>query len=334
MSIQGTFNSWKKHIVPFERSDHRKSLWQLATTIIPFFLLWYLSYESLGVSIWIALALTIPTAGFAVRTFVIFHDCCHGSFFKSRRANEAIGMLTGIVVLFPYYQWKHEHAMHHATSSNLTRKGVGDIWTLTVDEYAASSRLRRIGYRLYRNPFILFGLGPFYMFLVNYRLNNKGAGRKERLNTYVTNAVLAVIIGILGTVLGWERFLLIEGPVLYFSGMVGIWLFYVQHQFESTYFEQEEDWSYLQAAMQGSSFYDLPKILHWMTGNIGYHHIHHLSSRIPNYYLPQVYKNNPHLRQVPRVGIRLSLRALRYRVWDEKKKKFISFKNVSKSTNE
>ncbi|QQE81157.1 fatty acid desaturase [Alicyclobacillus sp. SO9] len=334
MSIQGNLNNWKRQIAPFEQCHRGKSLWQLATTIIPFFLLWYLAFESLAVSTVLALLLTIPTAGFAVRTFIIFHDCCHGAFFKTRRANAVVGILTGLVVMFPFYRWKREHSIHHATSGNLTRKGVGDIWTLTVDEYAAASPRRRLAYRLYRNPLILFGLGPFYMLLVNYRFNKRNAGVKERVNTYATNAVLLLIIAILGSVLGWNRFLIVEGPVLYLSGMLGIWLFYVQHQFETTYFEQEDNWSFFQAAMHGSSFYDLPKVLNWITGNIGYHHIHHLSSRIPNYNLQDLYRSDTAFQQVPRVGIRLSFRALGYRLWDEKKKQFINFKNVNKLLKE
>ena len=329
MNIQEEQSNWKKDIAPYQRSDIRKSSWQLTNTLVPFFVLWYLAYLSLSVSFWITLALTIPAAGFAVRTFIIFHDCCHDSFFKSRQANVLVGVITGLMTFFPYYQWKYEHAIHHAASSNLSRRGTGDIWTLTVDEYLALSSLRRMVYRMYRNPFVMFGLGPIYILLIEYRFNNKRAGRKERLNTYATNLGLAGMIGLLCWTLGWDKFLLVQGPILYLSGMAGIWLFYVQHQFEKTYYEKEENWDYVRAAMEGSSFYKLPTILQWMTGNIGFHHIHHLSSRVPNYNLQRVYKNIPSMRNVSSVGLLSSLRSLRYRVWDEESKKFVGFRSIS-----
>jgi len=331
MNIQEEQNNWKKDIAPFQKSDIRKSLWQLTNTIVPFLVLWCLAYLSLSVSIWITLFLTIPAAGFAVRSFIIFHDCCHDSFFKSQRANVVVGVITGLMTFFPYYQWKHEHAIHHATSSNLNRRGTGDIWTLTVDEYLVLSSFGRMVYRIYRNPFVMFGLGPIYIFLIGYRFNNKRAGRNERLNTYATNLGLASMIGILCWTLGWKEFLLVQGPILYLSGMAGIWLFYVQHQFEKAYFEKEDNWDYVSAAMEGSSFYKLPKVLQWMTGNIGYHHIHHLCSRVPNYNLQRVYKSNPSMQKVPSIGLLSSLRSLRFRVWDEESKKFVGFRAVGRS---
>jgi acyl-lipid omega-6 desaturase (Delta-12 desaturase) len=329
MNIQAEQSHWKKDIAPYQRSDIRKSAWQLTNTIVPFLVLWCLAYLSLSVSFWITLALTIPAAGFAVRTFIIFHDCCHDSFFKSRHANVLVGVITGLMTFFPYYQWKYEHAIHHATSGNLSRRGTGDIWTLTVDEYLALSSLRRMVYRMYRNPLVMFGLGPIYILLIEYRFNNKRAGRKERLNTYATNLGLIGIIGLLCWTLGWDKFLLVQGPILYLSGMAGIWLFYVQHQFEKTYYEKDENWDYVSAAMEGSSFYKLPTILQWMTGNIGFHHIHHLSSQVPNYNLQRAYKNIPSMRNVSSVGLLSSLRSLRYRVWDEERKKFVGFRAIS-----
>jgi omega-6 fatty acid desaturase (delta-12 desaturase) len=329
MNIQEDQNNWKKDIVPFEGSNIWKSLWQLINTIGPLLILWCLAYLSLSVSFWITLALAIPAAGFLVRTFIIFHDCCHQSFFKSRKANVIIGTIVGIMTFFPYYQWKNEHSVHHATSSNLNRRGTGDIWTLTVDEYLTLSPLRRLIYRIYRNPFVLFGLGPIYIFLIAYRFNRKNARRKERLNTYVTNLGIAGMAGVLCWTLGWKQFLLVQGPILYLSGMVGIWLFYVQHQFENTYFEKEDDWDYVSAALQGSSFYKLPKILQWITGNIGFHHIHHLGTQVPNYNLQRSHESNPSFQKVPAIGLLFSLRSLRYRLWDENSKKFVGFKHNS-----
>lgn len=322
------YTRWKKSIAPIGKPSLKKSIWQLINTIVPFILLWGLAYLSMTVSIWLTLALTIPAAGFLVRIFIIFHDCCHQSFFASKKANSIIGIITGILTFFPYEQWKNEHSIHHATSGNLTRRGTGDIWTLTTKEYAALSSWGRLAYRVYRNPIVMFGFGPIYLFVIAYRMNRKGAKRKERMNTYLTNAALVGLMGLLCWTLGWKEVLLIQGVVLYLSGAAGIWLFYIQHQFEDTYFEHAEEWDYVSAAMQGSSFYKLPRILQWMTGNIGFHHVHHLDPQVPNYNLPQIHESNAAIREVPSIGLRLSLQALRYRLWDESSKRFVGFKDL------
>lgn len=319
---------WKQDIAPFAVSSLKRSLWQSANSILPFLLLWYLTYISLSISIWIAIPLAILAAGFFIRIFIIFHDCGHQSFFKNRKANDFLGVITGILTFFPYHQWKNEHAVHHATSSNLDRRGTGDIWTLTVNEYIALSPLHRAGYRLYRNPVIMFGIGPIFLFLYQYRFNKKGAGRKERLDTYLTNFILLVIFGGISWLIGWKNVLLVQGMILYTAGIIGVWLFYVQHQFEDTYFDTQENWSYMSAAMEGSSFYKLPKLLQWMTGNIGYHHVHHLSSRIPNYNLQRACESIPYLQNVPSIGLLTSLRSLRYRLWDEENSEFVSFSAI------
>ncbi|QHT61230.1 fatty acid desaturase [Paenibacillus lycopersici] len=316
----------KKDIAALGKSDLRKSMWQLANTIVPFLLIWGLAYASYSFSIWIALALAVPAAGFAVRIFIIFHDCCHQSFFAGKKANAIVGTITGILTFFPFDQWKNEHSIHHATSGNLCRRGIGDIWMLTTDEYAAFSPLRRLGYRLYRNPFILFGLGPIFLFLVAYRLNRKNAKRKERLNTHLTNAALVGVMGLLCWTLGWKEVLAVQGTILYLSGIAGIWLFYVQHQFEDTYNERAVEWDFVNAAMHGSSYYKLPRLLQWITGNIGFHHIHHLVPQASNYRLQQIHDSSDALRNVPAIGIRLSLQALRYRLWDERSKRFVGFR--------
>ena len=326
--LESLQETWKRDIAPFEKPDLKRSVWQLADSILPFLALWCLAYLSLSISFWITLALVIPTAGFFIRIFIIFHDCTHHSFFKNRRANEIVGIVTGILTLFPYYLWRYDHTVHHATSGNLARRGTGDIWTLTVNEYLALPRMRKCWYRVYRNPFVMFGLGAFVLFLFNNRHNRKGAGRRERLNTYATNVILAGIMGSLCLTLGWGKVLLVEGSVLYLSGALGIWLFYVQHQFESTYFERPETWDYVSAATQGSSFYKLPGILRWMTGNIGFHHVHHLSARIPNYNLPRVCVSVPSLRNASSIGLVASLRSLRYRVWDEEEKRLVAFRDI------
>jgi omega-6 fatty acid desaturase (delta-12 desaturase) len=303
-------------------------VWQIINTLVPFFLLWYFAYLSLSISYWITIVIAIIAGGFLIRIFIIFHDCCHKSFFKNRMANEIVGTLTGILTCCSYFQWGHSHSVHHATSGNLNKRGTGDIWTLTVEEYVALSPLRRLVYRLYRNPFIMFTIGPIYIFLIDYRFNRKRAGAKERINTYITNLSIVGIAGLLCWMIGWQSFLLVQGPIFFLSAVAGIWLFYVQHQFEETYFETEANWDYVKAAMHGSSFYKLPKVLHWITGNIGFHHIHHLSPRVPNYYLEAVHNKNPLLQEVRTITLVSSLRSLRFRIWDEHSRKFIGFKEI------
>nr|WP_051029647.1 fatty acid desaturase [Brevibacillus massiliensis] len=327
-TLQQEQANWRKSIAPYEKPRIKSSVWQLFNTLVPFALMWYGAYLCLSISYWLTLLLAVVAGGFLIRIFIIFHDCCHQSFFRNRRANAIVGTITGILTCCPYEQWRYTHSVHHATSSNLNKRGTGDIWTLTVDEYVSAPLWKRIVYRLYRNPVLMFGLGPIYIFLIDYRFNRRRCGLKERLNTYLTNAGIAAIAGVLCWTLGWQAFLLVQGPIFLISGAAGIWLFYVQHQFEGTYFEKEEDWDYVKAALQGSSFYRLPKLLHWITGNIGFHHIHHLSPRVPNYYLPVVHSENPFLQEVPSITLSSSLRSLRFRVWNEESKTFVGFSEI------
>lgn len=321
---------WRSDIAPYERPHMKHSVWQIINTVGPFFVLWYFAFLSLSFSIWLTFVLDIIAAGFLIRIFIIFHDCCHKSFFKNKIANEIVGTLTGILTFVPYHQWRYTHSVHHASSGNLDRRGVGDIWTLTVDEYMASSFLRRLYYRIYRNPLVMFIIGPIFIFLIDYRFNRKRAGMKERINTYITNLAIVGSIALLCWGIGWQSFLLIQGPMFFFSGMAGIWLFYVQHNYEETYYENEAEWDYVKAAMHGSSFYNLPRILHWITGNIGYHHIHHLSPRVPNYYLKKVHNKNAALRNVQTITLKTSLESLKFRIWSEESKKFIQFKDLKR----
>jgi omega-6 fatty acid desaturase (delta-12 desaturase) len=321
-------NNWRNHIVPYEKPHTKYSVWQIINTIVPFILIWYVAYLSLSISYWLTFPLAVLAGGFLIRIFIIFHDCCHHSFFKNRTANVVLGTFTGILTCVPYYQWRSTHSVHHATSSNLNKRGSGDVWTLTVDEYLSLSLLRRLIYRLYRNPIFMFGFGPTYIFLIDYRFNRRQAPFKERINTYITNLGIAALAGMLCWIIGWQAFLLIQGPIFLISGAVGIWLFYVQHQFEDTYYEEEKEWDYMRAALQGSSFYNLPRVLHWITGNIGFHHVHHLSPRVPNYYLATVHKQNPFLQNVQTITLASSLRSLRFSIWNEKSKKLVGFKNV------
>lgn len=231
-----------KQVAAFAQPDTKNSLLQLLNTFIPFFGLWFLAYFSLNVSYLLTLGITVIAAGFLTRIFIIFHDCCHLSFFKQKRLNHILGFLTGVLTLFPYLQWQHSHSIHHATSSNLDKRGTGDIWLLTVNEYKAAPLRTKIAYRLYRNPFIMFILGPIYVFLITNRFNKKGARRKERVNTYLTNLAIAALAAVCCLIFGWQSFLLVQGPIFLISGSIGVWLFYVQHTFEDSYFEADENW--------------------------------------------------------------------------------------------
>lgn len=316
----------RKHIAPYEKADLRKSVRQIINTIIPYFIFWYLAYLSLSVHYSLTLVSALIASGFLVRIFIIFHDCCHQSFFKSRRANAILGTFTGILTYFCYDRWRHDHSTHHATSSNLNKRGTGDITILTVNEYIASTKWQRLAYRLYRNPFVMFVLGPLYLVLYSNRFSRKNARRKERMNTWFINAMIVLIAVLLSWAIGWQSFLLVQFPIIYIAAAAGIWLFYVQHQFEDSYFESEEEWDYVKAAIDGSSYYKLPKILQWMTGNIGFHHVHHLSPRVPNYYLEEVHEKTPALQEATTITLRSSLKALRFRLWDEANKRLISFR--------
>jgi omega-6 fatty acid desaturase (delta-12 desaturase) len=263
-----------------------------------------------------------------VRVFIIFHDCGHGSFFKSRQANNILGFITGVLTWSPYYQWRSEHAAHHATSGDLDHRGVGDIWTLTVQEYLESSRWKRFAYRLARNPVLLFLLAPLFVFLVKHRIPKAMATRRERHSVYWTNLGVVTMAAMLTWVFGLKAYLLVQLTVLTVAGAAGFWLFYVQHQFEGTYWERGGEWDYTAAGLQGSSFYKLPKILQWFSGNIGFHHIHHLSSRIPNYNLERCHKAHSLFRSVKPVTLFSSLKSLTFRLWDEQHGKLVGFRYV------
>ena len=335
MTIQST-KQLRKQVAPYEKANTKASIKQLINTLGPYFLLWFLAYQSLSISYFLTLGISVIAAGFLVRVFIIFHDCCHYSFFKNRNANKILGTITGVLTLFPYSQWQHDHSIHHATSSNLDKRGTGDIWVLTVDEYLAAPLWRKIAYRIYRNPFVMFGLGPIYVYLIMNRINKKGAKKKERLNTHLTNFLIVFVAVLLSWLIGFESFLLVQAPIFLISGTLGIWLFYVQHTFEDSYFEENDEWSYVKAAVEGSSYYKLPKLLQWLTGNIGYHHVHHLSPRVPNYKLEDVHNNTEPLQNVPTITLLTSLKSLKFRLWDTRNKKFVGYNVISlyKKTSE
>ncbi|MBZ5590329.1 MAG: fatty acid desaturase [Acidobacteriia bacterium] len=318
--------SWKAIVAAYQLPDVKRSVWQMINSIGPYLALWYLAYRLLAISFWLALPVIVLAAGFMVRVFIIFHDCGHGSFFKSRAANDVLGMITGVLTFTPYYDWRGEHARHHATAGDLDRRGVGDVWTMTVNEYREASFSQRLGYRLYRNPFVMFGVAPFYVFLLKQRLPHRGSGTREKVSVLVTDLALALIFGSLFATIGVKATLLVELPLMAVAGAAGIWLFYVQHQFERVYWERHDRRDVLAVAMEGSSLYALPRVLQWFAGNIGFHHIHHLSPRIPNYRLPKAYREQPLLQRVDRLTLLSSLRSLRLRLYDEATRQMVSFR--------
>lgn len=324
MSKEKTINLHKS-VKPYANANNRKSTIQLLNTILPLLLVWILAYSSLSVSIWLSISLAILASGLLVRTFIIFHDCTHGSFYNNKRKNDVLGTMTGVLTSFPYEKWKREHAIHHASSSNLDKRGVGDIWVMTVEEYSQASKWQQLAYRFYRNPFVMFGLGPLYLILISNRFNRKDAKKKERHNTYLINFMLIVFSGLIIFFLGWKAFLLVHGVSLYVAAALGIWLFYIQHTFEDSYFEEESEWNYVKAAVEGSSYYQLPPIFQWLTGNIGYHHVHHLAPRVPNYHLEEAHETTPPLHYATTITIKTSLDSLRYRLYDPQNKLFITF---------
>jgi omega-6 fatty acid desaturase (delta-12 desaturase) len=319
-------STWRQAVAAYQSPQLRRSLWQLATSAVPYLALWYLSYRLLAVSYWLVLPVQILAGGFLIRVFIIFHDCGHGSFLTSRKANDALGFLTGVMTFTPYHDWRAEHARHHATAGDLDRRGVGDVWTMTVSEYREAPLLRRLGYRLYRNPLVMFGLGPLYVFLIKQRFPRAQNGPRATLSVHLTNLALVAILGTLFATIGVGTTLLVQLPILAIGGAAGIWLFYVQHQFEGVYWERRDRRDYVAVAMQGSSFYALPRILQWFSGNIGFHHIHHLSPAIPNYRLPECHRQQEVFQSVNRLTLRSSLRSLRLRLYDEDSRSLVGFR--------
>jgi acyl-lipid omega-6 desaturase (Delta-12 desaturase) len=323
---------WKEIVARYQKPTLKRSLWQLVNTLIPYAALWYLMDLSLKISWWLTAALAVLAAGLLVRVFIIFHDCGHGSFFKSRKANDAVGFIAGVLTFTPYYHWRWEHALHHATSGDLDRRGTGDVWTLTVREYLEASKWKRFAYRLARNPFILFVLAPLFYFIVQQRFASPKAGRRERNSVLWTNLAIIAMLAGMSWWLGLKTCLLLQGSITMLAGSAGIWLFYVQHQFEGVYWERRADWDYCTAALRGSSFYKLPRILQWFSGSIGFHHIHHLSPLIPNYNLAKCHQSEPLFQSVKPVTLLGSFKSLTFRLWDEQRRKLVGFSAVSRRT--
>ncbi len=312
-------------VAPYQRPSRLRSIWQIVNSIVPYFSLMVVMYFTLAISYWITLALSIVTAGFLIRVFIVFHDCCHGSFFSSRKANYIWGTLTGILTFTPYSIWRRAHLLHHDTSGNLDQRGEGDVWTMTVNEYLAASRGRRFGYRFFRNPFVLLVLGPLYILLIKNRIWLPGATRGDRLSVVIGDVAIAAMFVAAWFTIGIKSFIAIQLPVYWIGSLAGIWLFYVQHQFDGVYWERQDDWNPVSASLDGSSFYKLPRIIQWFTGNIGYHHLHHLSSQIPSYYLPRCHRDLVKLHPINAMTFIPSLKALGYRLWDEDGHRLVGF---------
>jgi omega-6 fatty acid desaturase (delta-12 desaturase) len=292
---------------------------------VPYLALCALMYLVLPVSPVLTLALSLPAAGFLVRTFIVFHDCTHNSLLPSRRANRWVGAVLGLFVLAPFRRWRHDHAVHHASSGDLDRRGVGDLPTLTVREYNARAPRARLAYRLIRNPLVMFGLGPVFAMVIGPRIATRAQRPRMRHSVLLTDLALFVIAGTAVALIGWGAFLIVWAPAALMAGSVGIWLFYVQHQFEDAYWEGAEDWTYGDAALRGSSYLRLPSVLQFFTGNIGLHHVHHLNARIPNYNLQRAHDENPIFAGVPILSLADGLRAVRLKLWDESSQRLVGF---------
>ena len=318
---------WVKTFGRYRDPALSRSLFELLITAVPFVVLWVLMWAALGVGYWLCLLLAVPTAAFLMRLFMIQHDCGHGALFRRRRANDWVGRVIGVVTLTPYGLWRRTHAMHHAAVGNLDRRGVGDIVTLTLEEYRALGPAGRIGYRLYRHPLVMFAVMPAYLFVLHHRLpfGLMQAGWQPWLSTMGTNVAIAAVVVAMAWLIGIGSFLLVQGPIVLVAGAIAVWFFYVQHQFEDTRWRHQDDWNVLDAALHGSSHYEMPRPLAWFTGNIGVHHVHHLCSRIPFYRLPQVLHDHPQFASIGRLTMMQSLRCATLALWDERQRRLISF---------
>jgi acyl-lipid omega-6 desaturase (Delta-12 desaturase) len=316
---------WREAVAPYARPHLGRSAVDLLTSAVPYAGLFVGMYFAMQLSWMLTLALSIPAAGFLLRTYIIFHDCTHGSFLPAKRANTWLGRVLGLLVYSPFGAWRHSHAMHHATAGDLDRRGSGDVPTLTVAEYNSRSRLGRLGYRLFRSPLVMFTVGPLWALAIQPRFLSRSMRPRIRRSVLATNVGVAVMVAALVWLMGWPAYLLVQWPAAFIAAAAGVWLFYVQHQFEDVYWESSEKWSYADAALQGSSYLKLPKVLQFFTGNIGLHHVHHLSTRIPNYNLQRAHDENEIFHDVPTLTFMDGIRATRLKLWDEERGRLVTF---------
>ena len=317
--------NWRPLVTEYQRPQLRRAVLQLVTTLVPLALVFALTYRLLALSGWWTLLLALPSAALLVRTFVLMHDCAHGSFFLSKRANRAVGAVTGLLTLIPFEHWRHEHSLHHASAGDLDRRGHGDVETLTVREYLGRTRWGRLKYRIVRHPLVYLLIGPVF-FVLDKRVppRGPGAGRRQVASVWMNNVAIVIAGGGLLALFG-SRVLLVYLPAYYIAIVAGIWLFFVQHQFEGTYWEQHQQWDYADAAIAGSSYFELPAVLQWFTGSIGFHHVHHLGPKIPNYNLQRCHEENPIFHRATVVTLRRSISALRLALWDEDAGRLVRF---------
>ena len=318
--------TWREIVRPYAQPHLGRSILDIATSVVPYLGLMVAMYLALDVSYWLVLALSVPAAGFLLRTYILFHDCTHGSFLPGKRANAVAGIFCGLVAFSDFYGWRHSHAVHHATAGDLERRGTGDVPTMTVAEYHAAPWGQRLMYRTMRSPWILFTIGPIYSLIIQPRMVSKDARPRIKRSVRLTNLALVVLVGGLCLLIGWQEFLAIQAPAALLAGSAGVFMFYVQHQFEDVYWESSDNWDFAEAGLRGSSFLDLPRVLHFFTGNIGYHHVHHLSARIPNYNLPRAHRENPELfKDVPTLSLWDGLRTMRLKLWDEDRGRLVTW---------
>jgi len=331
LTLRQDAHNWARVLGDYRTPDNLRATFELLITVVPFAGTWLLILAAVKHGYWGGLLLAIPAAGLLLRLFAIQHDCGHGSFFRQKQANDWIGRIAGVLTLTPYGLWRRTHAIHHASSGNLDRRGIGDVDTLTVAEYQARSPWGRAKYRMYRHPLVMFGIGPAYLFLVQHRLpiGMMREGRRPWLSAIGTNLAIALAIAVVASFTGFAAFVLVHLPVLLIAATIGVWLFFVQHQFEGARWESHADWAWQEVALHGSSYLNLPGIIRWFTANIGMHHIHHLCSRIPFYRLSQVLSDHPELGEINRITLLESFRSTRLALWDEAESRLISFREAN-----
>lgn len=316
---------WKAAVKKYSKPEFKSSIWQMINTLVPYFCLWGLMMYFANKNLWLSSGLAVLAGLLVVRIFIIFHDCGHYNYFKSKRACKIIGYLTGVMCFTPFHDWGKDHKLHHATCGNLDKRGFGDVWTLTIQEFKESSSWVKLQYRLYRNPLIIFFIGPIFVFTIKQRFTRQHTGSNGKSSVHYCNLGLLVYSLIMIYFMGFWPFLILQFIVISVASIIGVWLFYVQHQFEETYWEHTENWTLVESALEGSSFYKLPRVLQWFSGNIGFHHIHHLSSKIPNYRLEKAYYDEEIFQEIEPLTIKRSLSLINFRLWDEENRKMVGF---------